>query len=239
MSLDPLPQQRETLAEAVYARLVEAICDGALAPGEPLIQERLAERLQVSRQPVLQALAMLRRDGFVEPGDTRGSRVARLAPEMVADVYQLRGALDRLAAGAAAARMNDPGRRAEAEAALAATLAEGEAACADAAAPRTDGAAARLVAADVAFHQTLYRLSGNPLIEEAAARPWRHIRRAMAMALRDGAHAETVWREHRAIAEAVLSGDADAAQRAAEAHVTRAAEEMRRPLGAADPAAAE
>ncbi len=53
------------LVEQVYGRLLDAISDGALQPGERLTQEDLAQRLAVSRQPVLQALRLLKKDGFV------------------------------------------------------------------------------------------------------------------------------------------------------------------------------
>jgi DNA-binding GntR family transcriptional regulator len=214
MPLFPVEQNRQTLAETVHDRLLEAILDGELPAGAPLVQERLAESLGVSRQPVLQALAMLKRGGFVEAADRRGYRVTDLAPEMVADVYELRGALDRVAAGAAARRAA-PDRERRLDAALAA----GEAALAR-------GDTARLVAADAAFHQTIYDLSGNALIAEAAAQPWRHIRRAMAAVLRDEPGRATVWREHRAIAAAIRAGDPAAAEKAASAHAAHAADRI-------------
>lgn len=213
MSLAPVGE-RASLVEQVHDRLVEAVCRGDLAPGAPLVQERLAEELGVSRQPVIQALAMLRRDGLAEVSGRRGYRVAPLTPRLVADVYELRGAIDRMAA-AGAARRADPtaGDR------LARVLADGDAAVAA-------GAASDALTADVAFHRTIYELSGNGLVQETAAPLWRHIRRVMAAVLQDGGQRETAWREHRAIADAVLAGDAAAADAAAGAHAARAAAEL-------------
>jgi DNA-binding GntR family transcriptional regulator len=51
--------------EQVWRALLDAICDGSLAPGTRLTQEEIAEQLAVSRQPVLQALRLLKKDGFV------------------------------------------------------------------------------------------------------------------------------------------------------------------------------
>ena len=213
MALVPLGD-RPSLVETVHDRLIEAICNGELAPGEALVQERLAQRLGVSRQPIIQALAMLRRDGFVEAAGKRGYRVAPMTPELVAQVYEVRGALDRLAAGAAASpRAVDAGPRLER------ALAEGEAA-------HRGGDMATMVDADVRFHRTVYALSGNPLIEETATGLWRHVRRAMALVLRDGDRRERVWAEHRAIAEAILAGDKGRAADAAGAHAERAAAEL-------------
>ena len=53
------------LVEQVYASLLDAISEGSLAPGERITQEDIAEKLAVSRQPVLQALRLLKKDGFV------------------------------------------------------------------------------------------------------------------------------------------------------------------------------
>lgn len=214
MPLVPVEQDRQTLSDVVYTRLLDAICAGDLAPGEALVQEKLAATLGVSRQPVLQALAVLRREGFVEPADRRGYRVTALSGEMVAQVYELRGALDRLAAGAAARRAGP-----EARTHLEAVMREGEAAVAA-------GDTRRLIEADVAFHETIYRLARNPLVEEAAAQPWRHIRRAMGAVLRDASGRRGVWAEHRRIVDAILAGDAAAAEEAAAHHAAVAGERM-------------
>ncbi|MBP5858753.1 GntR family transcriptional regulator [Marivibrio halodurans] len=214
MPLAPVETDRQTLSEVVHARLLDAICAGELAPGESLVQERLAETLGVSRQPVLQALAMLRRDGFVEPAGRRGYRVTVLTDETVGQVYELRGALDRLAAGAAARRAGP-----DAKARLEAVMAEGEAALAD-------GDTRRLIEADVAFHQAIYKLARNPLVEEAAAQPWRHIRRVMGLVLRETRSRRAVWDEHRRIVDAILAGDVTAAEEAASRHAAHAAERM-------------
>lgn len=64
--MEPL-SGRKSLTDEVHDRLVDALCSGALPPGTPLRQEAIAEELNVSRQPVLQALGLLRRDGLVEP----------------------------------------------------------------------------------------------------------------------------------------------------------------------------
>ena len=50
------------LVEQVYASLLDAISDGTLPPGARIMQEDIAEQLAVSRQPVLQALRMLRKE---------------------------------------------------------------------------------------------------------------------------------------------------------------------------------
>jgi DNA-binding FadR family transcriptional regulator len=71
------------LTEQVYQRLLYAICDGELAPRARLTQEDLAATLGVSRQPVLQALRLLKKEGFVSDAERRGLRVAPLEAQAI------------------------------------------------------------------------------------------------------------------------------------------------------------
>ena len=96
--------------DQVYRALLAAINDGTLAPGQRFTQEEIAAQLAVSRQPVLQALRQLKNDGFVHDAPGRGVRVAPLEVAWMQQVYQVRGALDALAARLAAVqrRQLDP-----------------------------------------------------------------------------------------------------------------------------------
>jgi DNA-binding GntR family transcriptional regulator len=135
-------------------------------------------------------------------------------------VYAIRGALDRLAARTAAARASaDPTARTAMAAALQRAQADGRAAI-------QAGAVPALIDADAAFHRTIYALSDNPLIAESAEVHWQHIRRVMAAVLHDHGQRAAVWREHAAIAEAILAGDAVGAGDLAETHVEAAMEAL-------------
>ena len=91
-------QSAPDLVDQVYRALLDAISDGSLAPGAQLTQEDIAEQLAVSRQPVLQALRLLKKDGLVLDAPGRGVLVAPLDADWIAQVYEVRGALDALAA---------------------------------------------------------------------------------------------------------------------------------------------
>lgn len=191
------------LVDQVYRALLDAISAGALAPGQRVTQEELAERLSVSRQPVMQALRLLKRDGFVQDaplagkaGRSRGVQVTPLDPDRIAQVYEVRGALDTLAARLAAER------RARIDPAL---IEQGRRAV------EADDIKA-MIDADLAFHRALYQASGNPLLEQSALLHWHHIRRAMGEALRHDVLRGPVWDEHAAIAQAVAQGDAARAE---------------------------
>src|SRR3954463_2070928 len=92
------------LVDRVYRSLGDAISDGSLAPGQRITQDEIAQQLAVSRQPVLQALRLLKKDGFVQDAPGRGLQVAELDAQWTRNVYQVRGALDALAARLAAQR---------------------------------------------------------------------------------------------------------------------------------------
>ena len=101
MSALPTPPSR---TEQVYDAIIDDICTGRLMPGVPLRQEQLAERFSVSRQPVQQALLLLRNQGLVREFGRRGLEVAPLDREFVSNLYDLRRLLDGYAARLAADR---------------------------------------------------------------------------------------------------------------------------------------
>jgi DNA-binding GntR family transcriptional regulator len=194
------------LTEQVYQRLLHAICEGELVPGARLTQEELAAALATSRQPVLQALRLLKKDGFVIDAGRRGLQVAPLEAQAIAHVYEVRAVLDGLAARRVAMTnvQLDP-----------AVIDEG----------RTAVAGQRIgpmIDADMTFHHLIYAASGNPLIAETANHHWHHIRRAMGAVLQTVGVRRVVWDEHEAILQAINRGDADRAERLAREHCERA-----------------
>ncbi|HPD93924.1 MAG TPA: GntR family transcriptional regulator [Pararhodobacter sp.] len=203
--MEPLKPQT-SLADQVYNALVDEICNGALPAGAHLVQELLAERLGVSRQPVQQAMARLKADGMVEEQGRRGLWVAPLDPALMRHHYDIRAALDGLAARLAAERMrSDAGladtfdRRAEQILALG-----GQAVAA--------GKVAEQVRHDRALHRLIYEMSGNPLLDRTAEPHWRFLQRAMGEVLRHARLPEEIWRQHAGIVAAISAGAPDRAE---------------------------
>jgi len=221
--LQPAPN----LTEQVYARILEAITDRTLFPGQRITQNELAERLGVSRQPVSHALHLLHRQGLVAESGRRGFEVTQLDPERIRQLYEVRGAIDALAARLAAGRVkSDAAGRARLEAALRAGRAI------DSKTPL-----ARLIALDVDFHTAIYRLAGNPAIEEMIAPQWLHMRRSMATVLAELDYRESAWTEHDSIAAQILAGNANRAESAAQAHALTAGRRTEERLRAIEQAA--
>lgn len=92
-----------SLAATVYSRVVDALLEGRIGPGDRLIMDRLAEGLDVSRTPVRDALLRLREEGIVEPSGRRGYIVATLGSDEIRQLYEARYAIEGYAAAEIAA----------------------------------------------------------------------------------------------------------------------------------------
>ena len=193
------------LVDQVYRSVLDAISDGSMPPGSRVMQEEIAEQLAVSRQPVLQALRLLKKDGFVLDAPGRGVLVAPLDVDRLMQIYQVRSALDALAARLAARARFQMNPR---------LIRQGRSAA------RGKNVAA-MIAADEAFHTAIYAAAGNPLIAQSAQIHWQHIRRAMGAVLQVSTMRESIWDEHEAIAKAMGDGD----ERAAEALIRQHGED--------------
>lgn len=215
---DPLtlhrPQVAPSLYEQVYGAILEAICGGTLRPGDRINQDELAARLDVSRQPVTQALTVLRTQDFVQDTGRRGLVVTPLRKSFFKSLYELRESLDPMAARLAA-RNSKRLLRADAEA----LLERGRLAV-------QGGSVAALTSADVAFHMWIYEAAGNPLLTETLRLYWHHLRRAMVAVVEPSQARDLVWDEHRHILEAVLSGHEQAAERLSLLHIQEAAQRV-------------
>lgn len=203
-----------TLVDQAYAVILDAICEGTLKPGERLTQSDVAERLNVSRQPIHNALLVLKSQGFLQETGRRGLCVAPLDPALFEAIYQFRSAIEPLAVRLATARMKP------------ADLASGEVLIAQGMkAVKDQGGAA--VRADMAFHSWIYDLSGNVMIVETMRLNWQHLRRAMGEVLRHPRLSTRVWNEHRAIVETMAKGDGEKAALLMGGHVMSAFEDVR------------
>jgi DNA-binding GntR family transcriptional regulator len=198
------------LVDRVHGALLDAICDGSLAPGQRVTQDELASSLAVSRQPVLQALRLLKSEGLVLDAPGRGVLVAPLDAAWMAQVYEVRGALDALAARLAAVR------RQSIDTAL---VAAGRAAAAG-----TDVKA--MIDADLAFHHAIYAASGNALLGAIAAQHWHHLRRVMGAVLQASQQRSAVWDEHEAIADAIAAGQGERAATLITEHASNASRDL-------------
>lgn len=89
-----------------YERLLQEVIRGELAPGEVLTEMALAERLQVSRTPIREALTRLEQDGLIKRTG-RGMVIRERSPEEILDIYEVRILLEADAARLAAERRSN------------------------------------------------------------------------------------------------------------------------------------
>lgn len=213
-------ESQPSRTEQAYRAILDEICEGALAPGMHLVQEQLAERLGVSRQPIQQAMALLKNDGLVQELGARGLYVAPLDLAAMRQHYEIRASLDELAARLAAERVrSSPG--------VAREIALGGEPIMEAGVMAVSAGDVRLmVRHDVEFHRYLYEASGNPLLVTTAEPHWRYLRRVMGEVLRFAEPGPAIWQQHRGILDAVISGDAKSAVDRARRHVEGAAERL-------------
>jgi DNA-binding GntR family transcriptional regulator len=219
-----LTPQPSLVAQA-YDAILDEICDGTLSSSTHLIQESLAERFGVSRQPIQQALLLLKNDGVIEDAGRRGLIVAPLDPDLMRHHYQVRAALDALAAHLAAKRCAASTEVArETRRSGAQLIALGNTAVAAA-------SVKDMIDHDVAFHAFIYEASGNPVLAPTAQLHWRYLRRVMGEVLRKAEPPPAIWRQHRDILDAISGGDAKAAERLALGHIEGAADNLAGGLG--------
>lgn len=98
--------EHQNISDKAYTVLLEMIIGGQFQPGERLIEEQLAENMGVSRTPLRDAVNRLSKDGLVHLRARKGASVKEFSIDEVMEVYAIRIALEGLAAGLAAARID-------------------------------------------------------------------------------------------------------------------------------------
>ena len=100
-------RERRVLTDDVADSIREAILSGRLKGGDRLIEDELAESLNVSRGPIRQAIFRLEQEGLVIHETHRGATVAQVSAEDADEIYSLRRALERLAVASACERATE------------------------------------------------------------------------------------------------------------------------------------
>ena len=216
-----LPPQT-TIVEQAYGAILDAICEGRLEPGERLTQESVAAKLSVSRQPVGQALLLLRQQKFLVEAGRRGLMVAPLDRDFLRQIYELRLGIDPMASSLAAKHVDDGARS------------RGEAILADGHRAARDDDIPQLIRTDVAFHMLIYEMSGNQLFVDTMRQLWNHLRRAIGEVLQSADYRKQIWVEHERILRAVLARNPHGAAALAREHLRNAADHVRIVLPSAD-----
>ncbi len=199
------------LRDLVATELRRLILDGTLPPGERLIEDRLAELLGVSRNPIREAIRMLEAEGFLDVTARRGSFVATLDSSQAGDLFEVRLALEPLGARLAALRAADAGQNGqERTSRMKQILADVQTS------PNSYGLDT-LAEMHTELHSLIFEMAGNSYLI-AMAIPM--VKRGQWL-LRQSAplREPDAWSEHHWLIAAIESGDPELAEAAGRHHV--------------------
>lgn len=208
--LDPLDHVA-TLAERVADAVRERIVKGSFPAGTRLLEADIARQLGTSRAPVREAMAMLRAEGLVRSEPRRGPFVAELSDSDIAEIHDLRAAIEGHAARTIIAR----GDRAAVDSLRAKYEALRRAA--------GNGDRPGYATALMDFHGELCRRSANRRLYGT----WVNLSALLGVLIRVSVASgeeplETLRAEHEELLAAISSGDPDRAYAACELHMVRA-----------------
>lgn len=198
------------LREIVFESLREAIIGGVLKPGERMMEIQLADEMGVSRTPVREAIRKLELEGFVVMIPRKGAYVAGISLKDIADVFEIRAALEGLAAGLAAERITED------------ELEEMERILVRKAEILENNDLESIVELDTDFHAILFKASRNDRLVQILSNLREQIQRFRATSLAVPGRLKEALEEHRKIVEAVSERNVTLAQSLAAEHIENA-----------------
>ncbi len=198
------------LREIVFESLREAIIGGVLRPGERMMEIQLAEEMGVSRTPVREAIRKLELEGFVVMVPRKGAYVAGISLKDINDVFEIRAALEALAAGLAAERMTED------------ELEQMERLLVRKAEIIENNDLESIVEVDTDFHATLYKASRNERLIQILSNLREQIQRFRTTSLAVPGRMKDALEEHRKMVEALSERNVTLAQSLATEHIENA-----------------
>jgi DNA-binding GntR family transcriptional regulator len=203
--------EKTSLREQALSALRRAITTGQLQPGTHLVETELSDALQISRGTLREAMRQLQQEGLISAGARGRLSVRHLDAKEITDIFNVRAALESLAAGELATRADRAGAAAELRAAVA---------------DMERWAASNLedrIEADLKFHRTMCHLSGNETLLHSWCSLEGSIRMSIMFAGVDRALKNMDVQRHLEIVDAIESGDATKAGAVVRDHMSSAA----------------
>ncbi len=205
--------KKELKSSQVYAALKEMIAEYRFQPGVRVNVEKLVRELGVSRVPVWEAIRRLEQEGLLETIPNRGVFMVEMTLEKAFELFQVRAALERLAGRLAA---ENPDKR---------TLDRIEGTLSEQVQVVERGDLIAYSRLDYEFHSLIYRLSGNSVLQEmleAVKTRMQPINLQIMPILLN------LYQDHKAILEALRTGNPDRVERAFGSHNQRLLNEILR-----------
>ena len=196
------------LRDHVYGRLQELLIARTLAPGDHVVEGRVAAELGVSRGPVREALQRLHRDGWITLRPRHGAFVNQPTRQQVEEFFEARELVERSATELAAQRCTPE------DAAVLLGI------CDEADADLARGVPPEQMAGHTArFHRAVLLCARNHLLLEFGEQLSQRSRWFFAPLV--SSIAPRAWTEHREVAELIAAGRAEEAAAAMRAHVEK------------------
>ncbi|MDK2822194.1 MAG: hypothetical protein PWQ67_92 [Clostridia bacterium] len=202
------------LREIVFETLRDAIINQVLRPGERLMEIQLAEEMGVSRTPVREAIRKLELEGFVVMVPRRGAYVAGISMKDIHEVFEVRAALEALAASLAAERITEEELE-EMERQLVKEAEETEA-----------NNLRSIVEIDTSFHDLLYKAARNERLIHFVNHLQEQLHRFRSASLARPGRSKTALEEHKKIVEALAERNGKLAEQLAREHIENAEHAM-------------
>lgn len=210
------------LREVVFETLREAIINGTLKPGDRLMELQLAEQMGVSRTPVREAIRKLELEGFVAMVPRKGAYVSDISVKDVVDIFEVRAALEGLAAGLAAERITEE------------ELDDLEKTLFETSEIISGDDINAIVESDNNFHEIIYRASRNQRLTSIITLLHEQIQRFRATSLAMPGRTKNAIEEHKKIVEAISERNVELAQTLAREHIENAEQSFLRALQEAE-----
>jgi DNA-binding GntR family transcriptional regulator len=207
----------ESTVETVANGLRRGIREGRFTPGQRLIEAELRIEFNVSRGPLREALRRLAAEGLVEMELHRGARVRRFTRADAMALYDIREALEGLAARLAARRVGEgtikPKKLLDLTDAMSSAL--------------NAGRIAKYIELNQSFHDVLLEWAGNAHLTSLVQQLQVPVFRLQFRVLADLRTLKLGNKDHAAIAKAVAAADEDRAEDAMRAHIRRSGNDTR------------
>ena len=205
--LDLAPIQQDTTPTLIARQLRDAIATGRFMPGQQLLETSLAQSLGVSRGPLREAMQRLTQEGLLISHRNRGLFVMELDESTVRDTYLARAAVEQ----AAVEHLIATGRHSEAVALrdFAEQMSE----------YRSDPSGEEVTALDIGFHEKLVELSGSPQLQRMHQTLLTQVRMCLTNMRTTYDSIDDRVEEHRALAAAIIEGNAERAVSQLRAHM--------------------
>jgi len=214
MKIESLPSLRDRVADQLRASIVE----GVLKPGARLVERELCEQMGVSRPSVREAMRQLENEGLITNVPNRGPIVVVVSAKAAAEIYEVRSALEGLAARLFARNASQK------------AMAEIKQCCDMLIETPKDAPASEYLALKDRFYAILLEGADNEVLSHLSGMALRRFYQLRNLSVAKTGRAEESRKEIKKLVDALLLRDGDAAERACVEHIQNTAKAVFRAL---------